>query len=147
MQRFTRAQLSEHFGKFGLELYHQCRGIDDRPVEPDRERKSLSNEETFSSDLHTLEECEERLVELFEELAAELAQKAVDRPVTKIFVKLKFSDFTRTTVERAGLPPVLEEYRKLLGEAFARTGKSVRLMGVGVRFASREIAEAQLPLL
>ena len=147
LQRLSRAELCDHFGKFGLELYDQCRGIDHRPVEPDRERKSLSNEETFSSDLHTLEECEERLVELFEELAAELAQKSADRTVTKIFVKLKFSDFTRTTVERAGLMPALEEYRTLLGEAFARTGKSVRLMGVGVRFADREIAEAQLTLL
>ncbi|MEP6810594.1 MAG: DNA polymerase IV, partial [Chthoniobacterales bacterium] len=147
LQRFSRAELSEQFGKFGLELYEQCRGIDHRPVEPDRERKSLSNEETFSSDLHTLEECEERLVELFEELAAELAQKAAERVVSKIFVKLKFADFTRTTVERAGLPPLLEEYRTLLREAFARTGKSVRLMGVGVRFVSQEIAETQLPLL
>ena len=147
LQRFSRAQLCEHFGKFGLELYDQCRGIDERPVEPDRERKSLSNEETFSSDLQTLEECEERLPELYQELAAELGQKAPERAVTKIFVKLKFSDFTRTTVERAGLSPVLEEYRGLLREAFARTGKSVRLMGVGVRFASREMAEAQLALL
>ena len=147
LQRFSRVELSEHFGKFGLELYDQCRGVDDRPVEPDRERKSLSNEETFSSDLETLEECEERLPELFEELAAELAQKEPDRVVTKIFVKLKFNDFTRTTVERAGLPPVLEEYRSLLREAFSRTGKSVRLIGVGVRFASVEVAEAQLSLL
>ena len=148
LQRFSRAQLCEHFGKFGLELYDQCRGIDERPVEPDRERKSLSNEETFSSDLHTLDECEERLLELFEELAAELAQKAAARVVRKIFVKLKFSDFTRTTVERAALSPIFEEYRKLLGEAFARTGKPVRLLGVGVRFA--EIAQsetAQLALL
>ena len=144
LQRFTRAQLAEHFGKFGLELYEQCRGIDARPVEPDRERKSLSNEETFSSDLHTLEECEERLLELFEELAAELAQKAGTRAVRKIFVKLKFSDFTRTTVERAALSPIFEEYRKLLIEAFARTGKSVRLMGVGVRFADTPRDEAQL---
>jgi DNA polymerase-4 len=147
LQRFSRAELVDRFGKFGLELFEQCRGIDHRPVEPDRERKSLSNEETFSSDLHTLEECEERLPELFEELAAELAQKAPERVVTKIFVKLKFVDFTRTTVERAGLPPVLEEYRSLLREAFARTGKSVRLIGVGVRFASRELSEAQLTLL
>ncbi len=147
LQRFTRPQLVEHFGRFGLELYEQCRGQDDRPVEPDRERKSLSNEETFSSDLHTLEECEERLPELFEELAAELAQKAPERTVTKIFVKLKFTDFKRTTVERAGRAPTLEEYRSLLAEAFARTGKSVRLMGVGVRFAERAMAEAQLPLL
>jgi DNA polymerase-4 len=147
MQRFSRAELVAHFGKFGLELYDQCRGIDDRAVEPDRERKSLSNEETFSSDLQTLEECDERLPELFEELAAELAQKAGERVVTKIFVKLKFSDFTRTTVERAGFTPTLEEFRTLLGEAFARTGKSVRLMGVGVRFASAQLADTQLSLL
>ena len=148
MQRFSRLHLQEHFGKFGLELYDLCRGIDTRPVEPDRERKSLSNEETFSIDLETLAQCEEKLEELFEELMAELAQKAVARTVTKIFVKLKFADFTRTTVERAGLAPSLNEFRSLLTEAFARTGKSVRLMGVGVRFASlSERDEMQLSLL
>ncbi len=147
LQRFSRAELSEHFGKFGLELYEQCRGIDDRAVEPDRERKSLSNEETFSTNLETLEECEEKLPELFEELAAELAQKASARAITKIFVKLKFADFTRTTVERAGLPLSLENFRLLLAEGFARTGKSVRLLGVGVRFASIAVEQAQLSLL
>ena len=49
MQRLSRLALQEHFGKFGTELYDLCRGIDERPVEPDRERKSLSNEETFPS--------------------------------------------------------------------------------------------------
>ena len=148
LQGFSRPQLVEHFGKFGLELYEQCRGIDDRPVEPHRERKSLSNEETFSRDLQTLEECEEKLPELFEELAAELAQKAGERPITKVFVKLKFNDFTRTTVERAGLPVSLESYMTLLNEGFARTGKPVRLLGVGVRFAEAPQGEsAQLALL
>ncbi|MFN2475280.1 MAG: DNA polymerase IV [Chthoniobacterales bacterium] len=148
LQRFSRGELCEHFGKFGLELYDQCRGIDDRAVEPDRERKSLSNEETFSTDLRTLGDCEEKLPELFDELEAELKQKAADRVITKIFVKLKFSDFTRTTVERAGRSSKLEEYRSLLEEGWARTGKSVRLLGVGVRFASRDDADtAQLSLL
>src|SRR3954451_116640 len=147
MQRLSRLALQEHFGKFGIELYDLCRGIDDRPVEPDRERKSLSNEETFSSDLETLAECEEKLPELFEELMADLAQKESTRTVTKIFVKLKFSDFTRTTVERAGLTPSLEQFRLLLGEAFARTEKPVRLIGLGVRFASMDIPDTQLPLL
>jgi DNA polymerase-4 len=147
MQQLTRAQLSEHFGKFGLELYDLCRGIDERPVEPDRERKSLSNEETFSTDLETLAECEEKLPELFEELMADLDQKEASRKITKIFVKLKFSDFTRTTVERAGLAPSLDQFQALLGEAFARTEKSVRLIGLGVRFATVDVPDAQLPLL
>jgi DNA polymerase-4 len=147
MQRLSRIQLQEHFGKFGIELYDLCRGIDDRPVEPDRERKSLSNEETFSTNLETLTECEEKLPELFEELMADLDQKEAARVVTKIFVKLKFHDFSRTTVERAGLPPTLDQFQSLLGEAFARTQKSVRLIGLGVRFASVDVPETQLPLL
>lgn len=148
LQRFTRAQLQEHFGKFGSELYDLARGIDDRTVEPDRVRKSLSNEETFQINLTTLEQCEERLEELFEELMADLAQKEAERAVAKIFVKLKFADFSRTTIERAGLAPTLDHFHLLLAEAFGRTGKAVRLMGVGVRFAEiPSPAAAQIELL
>jgi len=147
LQRFPRPELVDLFGKFGSELFDLCRGIDDRPVEPDRPRKSLSTEETFVSDLETLEQCEERLAELFQDLMADLAQKETNRRVTKIFVKLKFADFTRTTVERAGLEPTLQEFGTLLAEAFARTGKRVRLIGVGVRFAESGREELQLALL
>src|SRR5207247_1212335 len=144
LQRFSRPELVGVFGRFGMELYDLCRGIDDRPVEPDRPRKSLSTEETFSADLTTIQQCDERLGELFEELMAELAQKEATRNVTKIFVKLKFSDFTRTTAERAGLEPSINAFRSLLAEAFGRTGKPVRLIGVGVRFAEPKPQEAQL---
>ena len=147
LQRFSRAELVDLFGKFGLELYDLCRGRDDRPVEPDRPRKSLSTEETFSIDLTTLEQCEEQMAELFQELMADLAQKETTRIVTKIFVKLKFNDFTRTTAERAGLAPNLQDFRTLLAEAFARTGKPVRLIGVGVRFAEPSPENVQLSLL
>ncbi len=77
---------------------------------------------------------------------ADLAQKETTRRVTKIFVKLKFADFTRTTAERAGLEPSLSAFRSLLAEAFARTGKKVRLIGVGVRFAESAPEEMQMPL-
>jgi DNA polymerase IV len=147
LQRFSRPKLVDLFGKFGIELHDLCRGIDQRPVEPDRPRKSLSTEETFAIDLTTLEQCEERLEELFQEMMADLAQKEAARSVTKIFVKLKFNDFSRTTAERAGLTPTLPDFRALLAEAFSRTGKPVRLIGVGVRFAENSPADAQMPLL
>ena len=144
LQRFSRAELVNVFGKFGLELYDLCRGIDERPVDPDRPRKSLSTEETFAVDLTTPEQCEEKLEELFQDLMADLAQKESTREITKIFVKLKFNDFTRTTAERAGLVPTPEGFRSLLDEAFSRTGKPVRLIGVGVRFAETAPEEAQM---
>jgi DNA polymerase-4 len=147
LQRFSRPDLVDLFGKFGLDLYDLCRGIDRRPVEPDRPRKSLSTEETFPIDLTTVEQCEERLEELFQELMGDLAQKEATRSITKIFVKLKFNDFTRTTAERAGLAPTLQDFRSLLDEAFARTGKPVRLIGVGVRFAETTAESAQIDLL
>jgi hypothetical protein len=50
-------------------------------------------------------------------------------------------------VEGAGLPPTPEQFRSLLHEAFARTGKAVRLIGLGFRFANTEQDETQLPLL
>src|SRR2546421_12192230 len=146
LQRFSRPELVDLFGKFGGELFDLCRGIDDRPGEPDRPRKAFSTEETFSYDLETLEQCEERLAELFQDLMADLEQKETNRRITKIFVKLKFADFTRTTAERAGLEPSLPALRALPADAFARTGKKVRLIGVGVRFAESEPAELQMPL-
>jgi DNA polymerase IV len=147
LQRFSRTELVDLFGKFGLDLYDLCRGIDHRPVEPDRPRKSLSTEETFAVDLTTLEQCEEKLEELFQDLMADLAQKESTREITKIFVKLKFNDFSRTTAERAGLVPTLQDFQTLLTEAFGRTGKPVRLIGVGVRFADTAPESAQMHLL
>ena len=147
LERFSRPELVEFFGKFGLDLYDLCRGIDHRPVEPDRPRKSLSTEETFAADLTTVDQCEEKLEELFQELMADLAQKESTREIRKIFVKLKFNDFTRTTAERAGLAPTLADFHSLLAEAFARTGKPVRLIGLGVRFAETTPESAQMDLL
>jgi DNA polymerase-4 len=147
LQRFSRPELVEFFGKFGLDLYDLCRGIDHRPVEPDRPRKSLSTEETFAADFTNVDQCEEKLEELFQELMADLAQKESTREIRKIFVKLKFNDFTRTTAERAGLAPTLADFHSLLAEAFARTGKPVRLIGLGVRFSETTPADAQMDLL
>ena len=122
--------------------------MDHRAVEPNRERKSLSNENTFHTNLTTLEQCRERLAELHADLLLDLEKKGGERPVTKLFVKLKFADFTHTTVERGGTEPALVEYQALLAEGWQRRAEPkrvVRLLGVGVRFRTAEEAMEKRP--
>ena len=125
------------FGRWGNELYSLCRGQDDRPVEPNRIRKSLSNEFTYSENLTSLTACRTAIDALIIDLQAELQQKEPQRSIRKAFVKVKFSDFTRTTKECLSTHPTRETFQALLYEAYARGGKSVRLLGVGVRFEDK----------
>ena len=135
LQKFTQADLAQRHGKWGHELYQLCRGQDDRAVEPNRIRKSLSNECTYVDNLTTLEQCEQELDKLVEELALELSAKASDRIIHKALVKVKFADFTRTTRECICANPTRETYRALLAEACKRSPQPIRLLGAGVRFA------------
>jgi DNA polymerase-4 len=75
------------------------------------------------------------------ELEQELRSKAADRQIHKAFVKVKFADFTRTTRECVCAHPVHETYQALLEEAYKRSPQPVRLLGSGVRFAERNLAE------
>jgi DNA polymerase-4 len=84
LQQLSRVDLHGLFGRFGLELYDLCRGIDDRPVEPHRPRKSLSTEETFSENLTTVSECERRLAILHSELLRDLAKARDPRPIRSV---------------------------------------------------------------
>lgn len=138
--------LSKAFGSFGLELFHLCRGIDERPVEPHRVRKSLSNERTFSENLKTLDACHEMLKRQHQELLEDLRESAPDREITKVVVKLKFSNFRRTTAELPSRQPELEKFQKLLIDAWGRSGEPVRLLGLGVRFADSKGGNEQLEL-
>lgn len=146
LQSKDRTWLAREFGAFGLELYDLCRGIDERPVQPNRIRKSLSNERTFSENLESLEDCQESLVRQHRELMEDLRQSAPDRRIAKLLVKLKFSDFRRTTAEMPGRQPDLKKYHQLLAEAWGRSGEPVRLLGLGVRFADSENTLEQLEL-
>ena len=149
LQAFGREELVGHFGKFGAELFERCRGVDPRPVQPDRPRKSFSHENTFALDLLNLAECQERLAELHADFVADLGNKEPDRPVTGIFVKLRFADFSHTTVARAGRPPHLGEFLALLEEGWRRrepAARRVRLLGLGVRLEAPAGATGTDPL-
>ncbi len=134
LQRCSRIQLHEWFGKFGLELYLLCRGDDRREVTPDHERKSLSTERTFTVDLTSAAQCEARLPDLFEEMMGDLRKSGAEGQVKSLFVKIRFADFTRTTVERAGLSLNIESFIQLLRVGLERKELGVRLLGLGVRF-------------
>ncbi len=142
LQRFSLAEMTLRHGKWGGELYHLCRGEDDREVQPHRIRKSLSNECTYLENLTTLAACGAAMDELVDELVDELHDKASDRTIRKVFVKMKFADFTRVTRECLGAAPAREMFHALLAAAWtAGDGKAVRLLGSGVRFAEAEHEE------
>ena len=146
---FPLDQLLRHFGIFGRRLHDIARGIDDRPVTAHRERKSLSVEHTFAEDLANPEACRQPLENLVVELCQRLARDGNPRPISALFVKIKFADFTSTSLEARGQSPRLSAFRQLLDAGFQRGNKAVRLLGVGVRFRPAATGEGmvQLPLL
>jgi len=139
LQERTLVELDQSFGKFGQQLHELCRGIDQRSVNPDRERKSVSNERTYSDDVKTTDEGELRLVDLLDELAEDYQKGHNDRDIREGFVKLKFNDFSVTTAQRSMKTVERDWFYELLREAWQRgDGKSVRLIGAGVRFSPKE---------
>ncbi len=148
LQQLDQIELARRFGKWGLELWSLCRGIDERPVRPDRSRKSLSSEMTFSENIKVLPALIPPLRGLIEGLAEDLAGKHADRVVRGLVVKLKFADFERTTAERAGHALDLAVFEELLSEAWRRgNNRAVRLLGVGVRFEEPSENEQQMEFL
>ncbi len=134
LQKFSIFELKVRFGQLGVRLYELCRGIDHRQVNAARRRKSLSVEHTFPQDLPHINSCLNRIPELLQELAGRLRRLEDDYLVVKIFVKMKFADFTTTTIELSGTKLIPVEFHQLCREAYLRQQIPVRLLGVGVRF-------------
>lgn len=146
LQRFDKIEMARRFGKWGLELWELCRGIDPREVETERVRKSVSTENTFTENLASLEDLRPPMHSMLSELEGDLSHHA-DREIRSLVVKVKFADFTRTTAEKAHGAVDHGVLDALLAEAWQRGGgKPVRLLGVGVRFRDPEERE-QLELL
>ncbi|UXZ54712.1 DNA polymerase IV [Halomonas sp. 7T] len=138
-------ELVERFGRFGHRLHELSHGRDERPVKTHRERKSISTEQTYSQDLPTLEACRRQLPELISDLERRYARLDPAPAVRGVMVKVKFNDFTQTTVEHADPAPNLEQFETLLNVGWARGERPVRLLGVGYRLAE-ETAAQQLSL-
>jgi DNA polymerase-4 len=133
LRSLSESELAKHFGSFGERLQQLSFGIDNRKVQTERIRKSVSVENTYPRDLPTVDACIDEIPALMEQLERRLSRIDADYRIHKQFIKIKFSDFMQTTVEMVSEDANADNYRNLCEDGFERGNKPVRLLGVGVR--------------
>ncbi len=127
--------VEKKLGKFGLELAALARGEDDRPVTPESEAKSVSQEETFTPDLADLEEMKRVLLDQSEHVGWDLRKQYLKGYT--VHLKVRYPDFTLVTRSATLSFPTaqgIEIYQtalKLLQKTEALSRKA-RLLGVGI---------------
>ena len=140
------AFLEEKFGKAGPYYYWIARGIDERPVRADRERKSVGAEDTFAIDLFDLESARKELAPLVGKVWRYCDERSIQgRTVT---LKIKFADFQQITRSRTigGLIDAetdLATVASTLLEQVFPVNKGIRLLGVTLSNLSTRAAEAE----
>jgi DNA polymerase-4 len=87
------------FGKHGKSMRERACGVDDRPVEPNREEKSISAEETFAVDIRGVVPLAVQLLRLADRAASRL--RAQGLAAGRVSVKIRRGDFTTCTRQRA----------------------------------------------
>ena len=118
----------------GRHLHELSWGRDSRPVEPDRDVKSIGHEETFSHDRHTHDELRREAVRLADAVSGRL--RATGLAARTVSMKVRFSDFVTITRSRSTDAPVttaraiLDLVDPLLAGIDAAQG--VRLLGISV---------------
>ncbi len=131
----SRFWLQENLGSMGDWLYERSRGLDDRPVETRRQRKSLGKEETFAVDILERSQLEYEIDLLCEEVALALQKK--DLRGKTITLKVKYADFTRCTRSQT-LPFYTQDaqaIRNCAGQLLDATEagqRKIRLLGISV---------------
>jgi DNA polymerase-4 len=152
LQQVPLEALVKRFGKYGKRLSEVARGVDTRPVQTSRVRKSMSVERTFSEDIAELDGLLEPLQALLAELAGRFEKISPHYYPTKRVVKIKYKDFTQTTLEE-GLGESGEDwlssqqYHRMIAAAWPRGAKPVRLLGLGLRLQPRDDnRHEQMPL-
>lgn len=144
LKRLAEPEMLRLFGKHGSFLYKIVRGIDERPVEPNRETKSISAEDTFINDLTNPAEMKEQLDRLAGIVAHRLEKyRLKGKTVT---LKIKYSDFTQLTRSQSFPSPISDEetIAATALQLLLKTGLEevkVRLLGIGVsNFVNEEEA-------
>jgi len=135
LKKLSERDLIRHFGKPGRFFYRIVRGIDDREVQPDRERKSVGAEDTFPYDLTSLEEMNEELDKIAIVLHNRMNQSGLmGRTIT---LKIKYHDFRLATRSQSLTLTVndsatLARMAKQLLANSDPEDKKIRLLGISV---------------
>lgn len=147
LKALSEIELVRRFGKIGQYFYGVVRGHDDRPIEPNRERKSLSVERTYERDLNTPGEVDEALQKLLKELMRRYAND--DTSAHTIVLKIRFDDFTTHTRQKTydhivdDTEMIWRTCHELLSQ-LPKPLRPIRLLGIGL--TGFEGAEKQLML-
>lgn len=142
--------LQRQFGKSGAWYYAIARGEDDRPVEPNRPRKSSGSETTFSEDRVIPAEIEAGVLEMADDVWA-WCEKNQSFGATAT-VKIKYADFRIVTRSRTASRPITS--RELLHETSLALVRSIYPVAIGIRlvgvsvsnFSSNDDAQLDLQL-
>ena len=127
--------LQKKFGKHGAHFYNLSRGIDNRPVIPGHEVKSVSNEMTFSHDLRDMEKLHETLLHLSEKVGYRMRKKNLKGKTVQL--KLRYEGFETLTRNKtlkyttANTETIFKVVWNLFEYNYDKRRK-VRLLGVGV---------------
>lgn len=132
----SRDALHAAFGKAGEHFWALARGIDERPVVPERDAKSISRETTFDRDIVEAQLLRAHLRALTGDVAHRLRRNGLF--ARTVFVKLRFADF-ETTVRSLTLSAATDSTRtiwqgasRLFAQHYPGAGAALRLIGVGV---------------
>jgi DNA polymerase-4 len=150
LKEWDMVSLVRNFGKVGAFYFNIARGIDDRPVEPDLDRKSVGTEVTFEKDLSTRFEIIAELYKLEKELMNRLEGSGTSGKT--LTLKVKFADFRQITRSRT-LKNFIHDFETLHNEVTAirkslkLEGEKIRLLGVSVsNLTTDESEDRQLEL-
>ena len=129
LKQWNMEALVRNFGKAGEFFYNMARGIDNRNVEPDHERKSVGTELTYAKDLTTQFEIIAELYKLEKELMERLQH--ADTTGRTVTLKIKFADFRQITRSRT-VQNYIKDFNALHREV-TKIRKSLNLENVKIR--------------
>ena len=148
LRALTETELTGRFGDRGTRLFRLSRGLDDRPVVPDRTAKSIGHEQTFGENLTRADDVRAVLLEQTERVGERLRRHG--HHARGVTVKIRFGDFqtvTRScTLDRpSDATDVLWAAARELFDKWAAAGfRSVRLIGMSAGSLGDEPAQAEL---